>query len=234
MKVLFLILISLVSIDIFGQGRDIDIGIKITDPQDGDYFVSPSKRLITVYLYNYGPDTIIPKDEFYVEFIFSAFHIFPKFLSFDKTVIPGDSFMYQRELDINYSGDVESMKFCAEAFAYSKGRDSIRSETGFHLNNNKNCVQTKHIDSSSFLDVIDINDLVISSFPNPVEKQLSIHANQLIANISVFNLKGQLLYVKKHVNTLDYTFNMSNFTTGIYFLSVETEAGMFTQKIIRE
>lgn len=233
MKWILLMLTIAASTLSFGQGRTIDLSIHITDPAPGDSFVSPSKKTVTVFLINNGPDTIIPKDEFHVEFIFSAFHIFPKFLSFQSTVLPGDSFKYQRELDIDYSGDVASMKFCAEAFAYSKGRDSIKTETGIGLKNNKHCVTTTHIDSAKNSSITSLNHNKASIFPNPTSDQVSITSQEVIQSCYITDLKGRLVQTHSEVNTSTFTLDFKPFSPGIYFVTINSNKGVYTEKVIR-
>lgn len=233
MRLTVLLVSICLSFSVFGQGRSIDLRTIITDPADGDSFVSPSKRLVTVYLVNNGPDTIWPKDEFSVKFIFSAFHIFPQFLSFGQYVYPGDSFRYQRELDISYSGDVASMKFCAEAFAFSKGRDSIRSETGITDENNKHCITTKHIDSADNASVSQhLTTNTTSVYPNPTLGSTTVTCRQEIQSVTILNVNGQVVKTLDNVSSNSVTVSLQEQRSGIYFLQIQSGQHWFTEKLV--
>jgi hypothetical protein len=234
MRTLFVLcIIFVMAFDVQAQGRKIDLAAKITNPMDGDSFVSPRNRVISVYLFNLGPDTIISKDEYSVKFIFSAFHIFPEFERFNTTILPGDSFLYQRELNIAYSGDVDEMKFCTEVYAFSRGRDSIRVESETMLDNNKHCVTTSHIDSSAFSDVNAIETQGISCYPNPVTSSLNIKSPEPIISAKVIDLNGQTVLFKKQVNMHNLKIDMSDYAPSVYFIQTETKSGVSTQKVIR-
>jgi hypothetical protein len=234
MKWILVLLFGMAAFECYGQGRDIDLKITISDPKSGDSFVSPSKRLITVFLHNNGPDTIIPKDEFYVEFIFSAFHIFPKFVSFGKVVLPGDSFMYQRELDIKYSGDVSSMKFCAEAYAYSLGRDSIQSEKVPYLKNNKDCILTRHIDSNDYSNTnFREEEANFICYPNPAQNTFTVSSKSQIISASLFDINGKNLIHVTPSSDDTAQFTITGYPPGLYFITVRTELGTYNQKIIK-
>lgn len=214
------------------QGRAIDLASKIVDPQEGDSFVSPTKKIVSVYLYNLGPDTIIPKDEYSVKFIFSAFHIFPQFKKFNTTLYPGDSFLYQRELDINYSGDVEQMKFCTEAFSFSNGRDSIKRETGDARINNKHCITTKHIDSSMTSSIGENATHVVTIWPNPASDYLTIESSDVIEYVKVFSSTGAHLISLSNGPSQHVIFDTQSFLSGVYFFAIKTSKGSYMEKVI--
>jgi hypothetical protein len=214
------------------QGRSIDIASKIIDPTEGDSFVSPTKKTVSVYLYNLGPDTILPKDEYSVKFIFSAFHIFPQFHQFNTTIYPGDSFLYQQVLDINYSGDVESMKFCTEAFTFSNGRDSIKRETGDARLNNKHCVTTKHIDSTKTSNVAHMNRSKFKIYPIPASAYLSVESSDIIESVWLFSTSGALIHSSQNINSLITGIDINDYKSGVYYLALKTINGTNREKII--
>ncbi|MFT5513371.1 MAG: hypothetical protein ACI8SE_001778 [Bacteroidia bacterium] len=214
------------------QGRSIDIASKIVDPMEGDSFVSPTKKTVSVYLYNLGPDTIIPKDEYSVKFIFSAFHIFPQFHQFITTLFPGDSFLYQQELNINYSGDVESMKFCTEAFAFSSGRDSIKREIGDARLNNKHCVKTRHIDSTMTSNVVYMNRSKFKIYPIPASAYLSVESSDILESVRLFSTSGALIHSIQNIHSLTAEIDINDYDSGIYYLSLKTINGTNLEKVI--
>ncbi|MDD2323470.1 MAG: T9SS type A sorting domain-containing protein, partial [Bacteroidales bacterium] len=67
-------------------------------------------------------------------------------------------------------------------------------------------------------------------YPNPSTGIMNIQANETIRTVRVMNLAGQTV-VSTDVNAARYTVNASDLQTGIYFVQIETESGINTQKI---
>jgi Secretion system C-terminal sorting domain len=72
----------------------------------------------------------------------------------------------------------------------------------------------------------------VALFPNPVEDSLNIKlsdTNQL-QSTSIYNALGQLLLQNTTSNSID----VSDLTTGTYFISIATEKGVTNQKFIKQ
>jgi LEA14-like dessication related protein len=67
-------------------------------------------------------------------------------------------------------------------------------------------------------------------YPNPATSVMNIQANENIKNIRVMNLAGQTV-VSTAVDAERYQINASDFDAGIYFVQIETDNGITTQKI---
>ena len=68
-------------------------------------------------------------------------------------------------------------------------------------------------------------------YPNPASELVNISADNL-SEISVYNASGQLVYSEKTENT-KVVIDVNTWTTGLYYISVETKNGIRTsQKII--
>ncbi|MFD2824078.1 T9SS type A sorting domain-containing protein [Lacinutrix iliipiscaria] len=72
----------------------------------------------------------------------------------------------------------------------------------------------------------------VSVYPNPVVNTLFLDNsnNQNIEHISIYNFEGKL--VKQHNYGID-KIDFKNFSSGMYFLRIETEQGALTKKIIK-
>jgi len=70
-------------------------------------------------------------------------------------------------------------------------------------------------------------------YPNPANDILNINSNFEVSNVKIMNYLGQTI---DNLNTADMevTINTSTYEAGIYFIQIETEQGISTQKIIIE
>ena len=71
-------------------------------------------------------------------------------------------------------------------------------------------------------------------YPNPVNEELNIHAENLfiINSMTIYNSLGQLMQVIISPN--DLSINVSRLKTGIYFLNIKSENGVSSIKFIKE
>ena len=75
----------------------------------------------------------------------------------------------------------------------------------------------------------------ISIFPNPISNQYQIKLNneQVLKKISIVDLHGRLIS-KIKPNLVKNVYNLSGLKSGVYFLIVETDKGMYQKKIIKD
>ena len=70
----------------------------------------------------------------------------------------------------------------------------------------------------------------ISIFPNPANNFLTVKSNNFeIKNIKLIGLTGNIIS-----NSTEKTLDISNLTTGLYFIEIETNKGVYTQKFIKK
>tara|TARA_R110000737_G_scaffold268624_2_gene276025 strand:+ start:6018 stop:6806 length:789 start_codon:yes stop_codon:yes gene_type:complete len=84
--------------------------------------------------------------------------------------------------------------------------------------------------AAAFLGQDEMNQDVLSIYPNPTNGLFSVKSDNQIDNLKVFNIEGKLIIEQENSNTIDLT----SFQNGIYF--VETQIGMMVQreKIIKQ
>ena len=75
----------------------------------------------------------------------------------------------------------------------------------------------------------------IDIFPNPSNGETEIVFNHSVNNthIKIFNLTGQSIYEKTGASGNYLTFDISNQTSGIYFLEIHSEGNIFRKKLIK-
>ncbi|WP_027383466.1 T9SS type A sorting domain-containing protein [Epilithonimonas caeni] len=81
------------------------------------------------------------------------------------------------------------------------------------------------------LSVSEINKTQINIFPNPTSDFINIKSDGTIKTIKLYNAAGSL--VKTESNDLS-KINISTFPKGNYLISIETDSGIETKKIIKE
>lgn len=74
------------------------------------------------------------------------------------------------------------------------------------------------------------SNMTFSIFPNPVNSQFTIQLEESIESISIVNMEGVLI---KTVMNPNNTIDVSDLAKGIYFLQVQTNKGLSTQKFIK-
>ncbi len=79
---------------------------------------------------------------------------------------------------------------------------------------------------------IDNNEepLLINLFPNPTKDIITVEASEVVNNIKVYSITGELVLNPKTTNEVD----LSNLKVGLYIISIETENNTKRFKIIKE
>jgi hypothetical protein len=81
------------------------------------------------------------------------------------------------------------------------------------------------------LGVDDYKDKSFTVYPNPADDHLTINAFEIIEDVSIRNVFGQLI-LSSNVSELTTTIDMSAFHSGIYFISVTIAGNLVSKKVI--
>lgn len=73
----------------------------------------------------------------------------------------------------------------------------------------------------------------ITAYPNPVNELLTIEAEGVVKNIEVYDISGKLLTIL-NPNSNSFVVNFAKYSSGIYFIKIEGETGLMTQKIVKQ
>ncbi|MES2544124.1 MAG: T9SS type A sorting domain-containing protein [Bacteroidota bacterium] len=76
-------------------------------------------------------------------------------------------------------------------------------------------------------------DQTVSVYPNPSKGTVSVKANGIIKSVQLFDIQGRILETKM-INEQQLNMDISNYSNGVYFLKVTTDAGIKTEKLIKE
>jgi photosystem II stability/assembly factor-like uncharacterized protein len=78
-----------------------------------------------------------------------------------------------------------------------------------------------------------LNNKSIMIFPNPSTNQFTISSKENIANIDVLSIQAQVIH-SSTINANKTTIDLSTQPAGIYFVTVKTDKGNYTEKIVLE
>lgn len=73
-------------------------------------------------------------------------------------------------------------------------------------------------------------DFQVSLFPNPINDIVNVQSVVLIQNICLLDAQGLKLEQQSNVNSANFSIDLASYSTGIYFLNLESASG---SKIIR-
>ena len=77
------------------------------------------------------------------------------------------------------------------------------------------------------------SDASIAIYPNPTKDFVNIKADSDIKSIQIYDVQGRLLMTSLS-NQRTEKFDLSKYSTGIYYLDITTERGNKTQKMIKQ
>ncbi|MEO8086232.1 MAG: T9SS type A sorting domain-containing protein [Bacteroidota bacterium] len=81
-----------------------------------------------------------------------------------------------------------------------------------------------------------LSENIFQVSPNPIADKLFLHFPASLKQqglLSILNTLGEVIF-RKNIVLEDQTLDLSSFPQGIYLLSLQTETGIFTKKIVRE
>ncbi len=74
-----------------------------------------------------------------------------------------------------------------------------------------------------------VSEKEFSIYPNPTNGRINIETNKQIKKITILNISGKII-----LETTNTEIDLSKQKTGTYFLKIETENDIFTEKIVVE
>ena len=76
-------------------------------------------------------------------------------------------------------------------------------------------------------------DVSILVYPNPAENVIYIKSESTIHSIQMYDAQGRMIQAKLSSNVSEVV-NLTNYSSGLYFITVKTDKGIKTQKIIKK
>lgn len=75
------------------------------------------------------------------------------------------------------------------------------------------------------------NHDIFKIYPNPVEDKLSIETNDVLQEISIYDVNGKLIYNER--KDISNIIDMTDFTSGTYFLKIKTDKDDIIKKFVK-
>ncbi len=106
---------------------------------------------------------------------------------------------------------------------------TITDEAG----NEETCLYT--ITVNVYVGINEISDNQISISPNPTTGIVNINlkASERPLSVEITNTTGKIIEQNNSNSTLQI-FDLSNYSNGVYFIKIQTENGVYTEKIIKK
>jgi hypothetical protein len=131
--------------------------------------------------------------------------------------------------------DENFMSYATTTWMFSEGQVDVMMATlnASEMNGGRSSLKNSNISTncSSIISstLNELNDK-ISIYPNPSDGKLFILTSELIKSIKVTNIIGKEIYLNNNFN--NNSIDLSNSQNGVYFISLSTEKGTITKKII--
>lgn len=74
-----------------------------------------------------------------------------------------------------------------------------------------------------------ISSVKVTAFPSPTSAYLSVQANEIIENLAIYNVAGQMVQTE-----MTNTFSVEQLTAGMYFVEVKTANGVGMTRFVKE
>ena len=97
-------------------------------------------------------------------------------------------------------------------------------------------VQDAPTNNLTIINNLGINNIKSDEFviyPNPVKDYLTIKGNSVVNKVTVFNSLGQILF-EKNQNNSEFSLDLSNLSSGNYYVKVESDDKKQVLKVIKE
>ncbi|MFA9214787.1 MAG: T9SS type A sorting domain-containing protein [Candidatus Methylacidiphilales bacterium] len=112
------------------------------------------------------------------------------------------------------------------------GTPQFESNITFKCYTEPNGFNFKLVDDCNKVGVKNVEQIIFEIYPNPVTDFLYFKNTKTpIENISIYNVFGELVYKKNHIESV---IDLQNIPTGIYFIEVKSNNEFYRQKIIKE
>lgn len=135
---------------------------------------------------------------------------------------------------VNIIGEANGDQFGSSSSISSNGSILAAGTPG----NDGNGISSGHVrvfENSAVLSVenMDFEDK-ISAIPNPAADFIKIHSKRMITSYNIVSLDGRLVKQKEGLNLREFPIDIIDLTSGIYILTVQTQGGKNSLKIIKQ
>lgn len=137
-----------------------------------------------------------------------------------------------KELEYAFVTSFDSTQANNPLLPLVKLKSDIQKVRAFYaLTNKPNCLQNITIGVNEMLD-----SKTVSVYPNPTKQRLTVSLNQVISSKTNYQLVDVLgrEVLKGETGKAEFTIDMENVNTGVYFLRLEQNNSIIVKKIVKE
>ncbi|MCB9246701.1 MAG: hypothetical protein H6606_09760 [Flavobacteriales bacterium] len=220
LRTLIILATILIELPSYAQ-RIVDAEAIILSPPAGSVYYSQKEYTFRVGVINNGPDRLYPTDSYQIRLFYGGIITFPEWGKLADTIAVGDTFLYSRNLKLNFVGNGEA-QVCAEVLLYSSLgiSDSLVLETEQSWKNNKFCHSGLLYDSLLTAKT-EIIPNTRNSLPHPNPTVGYVFIPRQADYILLIDCIGQVHSVRCGLNEYKSYFDISSFPSGIYFLLMD-------------
>lgn len=132
----------------------------------------------------------------------------------------------------NYTGlAYENTELAAEL--YSQGVDHVAEVVALYADDKSSVGVAKTFSSGVNVNEIKLDEVSCDIYPNPAKDFVKVQSSNIVKYVKIFNTLGMLVE-EIEVDAFEVEINTSRYNSGIYFISLETESGNITKKIVVE
>lgn len=227
------------------QGRLIDIGFKILEPEDNRYYKLPNTIRVKLRATNYGPDTMCPGDTIYYGFSVGAHSRRLLIYQLNKQLLSGQSVIIEDTLAFkdrpsppwvyNYGWILFRISGC---FARNSSNGPCEFLSPFYDpregrdSNNFDTSKLYYTNSQSSVDNIHSG---VQCYPSPFTRDLTVTAAFDIQHAVIRDLAGREAYRHHAGGKRQLLLQPGPLKTGIYLLELtDIDQRVHTVKIVKD
>lgn len=76
--------------------------------------------------------------------------------------------------------------------------------------------------------------LTVKSFPNPTNDLIYVEVfDSPLQSVNIYNSFGQDIYKEMHLNTNNFSYNLKNYPTGMYYIKLQSNEEFNTIKVLK-
>jgi hypothetical protein len=228
-----ILIMSFFQLKTAAQRRSCDTKPIVISPEAYDTLISPSEIDLVVGIINLGPDTLIPSDNFRINYRYGGVITNYEFYGFNRLVYPGDTFFHKAKFKVAFWVSVDSVDFCAEVKAWNNNSNGLIRETGTALSNNRGCTPTTHIDNNPIVSLNEIPYVARQTkvYPNPARDKVQVKSTTPI-ELVVTNTNGLVVFKSQNIKRECHIIDVSSWSRGLYFFTIREKENTYSQIII--
>lgn len=99
--------------------------------------------------------------------------------------------------------------------------------------NQNGCTDTTACEIVDNIGLSSLANSIVSTHPNPTSGEVSLSTPEIIKTVIVYSATGQLIF-EENVDNKDFFFSLLDEPKGIYLVTINTDSGSITRRIVKQ